>query len=154
MAGLELVITALLIQREGGAQSLETLDMGIHATASYLVTSGLAYGGMSQTCEQRSQKHDRSAQTGALGYEIHALGIPAVYLIGLECPAAGCGVLYVYAQLGEHVYEVPHIQYVRNVTYLHLIGGEQYGTKDLQDLVLGALRADGPFQSVTSFNQK
>ena len=109
---------------------------------------------MSQTGQQRTQQHYRSAQSGALGYKVHALGVTAVNGIGLECPASGSGVIDLDTQIGQHVYQVPYIQDVRNVLYRHLIRSEQYGTKNLQDLVLGALRTDGPLKSVTSLYKK
>ena len=128
--------------------------MSIHTAASYLITSGFAHGGMSQTGKQWTEQHYRASQACTLGYEIHALGVTAINGISLERPASGCGVLNLDAQLGQHVYQVPDIKYIRYVLYRHLIRGKQYGTKNLQDLVLGALRTDGPLKSVTSLYKK
>ena len=121
MIGLEFKVSALLVENECGAQCLESLDMGIHTAAANLVTSGLAHCSVSQTGQQRSKKHDRSAQSGAFGHKVHALGITAVNVIGLECPASGSGVLHLDAQICKHVYQVPDIKDIRYVLYRHLI---------------------------------
>ncbi len=73
---------------ERGSQVLYTHKMRIQTTTSDLVSSRLGYHRLMETRHHRTDKHDRSTQTGAFLQEFVTLQIVQIRLLRLEsvCP--------------------------------------------------------------------
>ena len=148
---MNLVDVASLVKHELGAEVLEPEEMGVKATAPYLVATGLGHGSLAETTEQRPVHQHRATQTRAFLHELHAIEEVQVHVIGLERVVVTVVARNLHAHVLQQLYEVVHVQDVGHVGYAHWLRGEQRGAYHLQRLVFGALRCDGSLQLMSTF---
>ena len=151
---LELVPFLLLIVCEGSPQVAHAPEMGIQASAAYLVSSGLSVEHLPQSAEQRAYEHDRAAQLGAFLYKRRALNERRINVRCLEAVAVFTFPGDNNPHIAEQLDKIVHIQYIGDILYNHLFWGEKNGTDDLQCLIFCSLRGDFTVQVMISFYYK
>ncbi len=128
--------------------------MGIQTATTYLIPSGLGVDYLTQTRQQRTDQHHRTAQLIAFLQEVLAGQIGRIQVPRREGIFALCQLLHRHAHRGNQVDQVVHIQYVGQVVDHHRLAGQQRGTQHLQRLVLCTLWRDTAVQLMSSFYYK
>ncbi len=113
------------IEVERGAQLLEAEEVGIQTAAADLVASGLGHVAHAEAREQRSDHHDRTAQTAAAVVVIGTAQIVQIDRLGTERVCILRQTLDTHAHGRQQLDELHDVDYVRNIVHHHLFGCQQ-----------------------------
>ena len=131
-----------------------TDEVGVEASAAYLVASGLGEYGVAETCHHGTHKHYRTAQRCRF-LDVFGRGdVVEVYVGGLKRVGVGRNLLDFHSHLAKHRYEIVYVENIGDVLDYHLVGCQQGGTQYLQRFVLGSLRGDFSIKAVSAFDNE
>ena len=123
-------------------QSDESVEMRIHSPAAYLVPARFGNVPPAETRQERSEDHDRPAQTPGQLFALLGADVVHIHLVGLKDEGPGGFLGDLHPEVGKHLDEDIDILYVRHVAYLDRIGGEQHGADHLQRFIFCSLGDD------------
>ena len=133
----------ILVVVKGGPQVDESLEVGIEASASDLISSRLGDRRLAEAREQRTYQQDRSPQLATLCEKLLRVGEVKIDVISLEAVGVLTLLRHFDAQIHHQTDEIHHVQDIRDVGDADLLVGEQSGGDDLESFVLSSLWDEG-----------
>src|SRR5690606_484845 len=132
----------------------ESFKMGIQSTSSDLVPSGFGNISFAKPGQQGSHQHDGAPQGAAVFLELGGLQVLQIYVLCLKGIASLPLLFNLNTEVDQKLDQFVDIHDVGNVVYDNFFLGEQYGTNNLQCLVLCSLGSDFSLQLVSPFYSK
>ena len=154
LVGMDLIDIALFVEIELRSQVLESEEVRVETSTSYLVTTGFGNDRPAIASQQRTDHQYATAKGGTFAYELIALQIVEVKVGGLKTVVVTVQLVHLDTDLLQQQDQVVHIQDIRDVLDDHLLIGEQGGTNHLQSLVLRPLWRNGTLQQMSAFDSK
>ena len=138
---------------------METHEVCVETSASYLVAAGFCYCCPAVSAEQRANHHYRPPELGTFTDKFVRGEVFKVETVCLEgkCSVSRFILLaapYLHANHLQQFDEVVDVKYVGHIAYGNRFTGQQSGTYYLQSLVLGSLWRDVTLQPASSFYDK